>query len=111
MLAAFTAVTLLGTVHAQTAAPLPVPVAVATGMTINPDAELDTTQVVDSRGDTEPVVHLVPIHYGDDVSPTTWNRLIAMGYRGGPTDGTDDVIYVQAGVAGALNRIEAGVNR
>lgn len=76
------------------------------GMRINPCAELDTAQVIDDRA----YAGLVPVWY-EDVSPTTWNRLLAMGYQGDPTDGTDDVIYVTKHVAGALNRIEAGINR
>lgn len=100
-------------VHAQTPVPVAVVEAAApieTGMRINPAAELDTTQVIDNRNDIRPLTVLYPIHY-DDVSPAVWAQMIAMGYIGDPTDGTDDVIYAPRGVAGALNRIHDGLNR
>lgn len=100
-------------VHAQTPVPAAVTVAAApieTGMRINPAAELDTTQVIDNRNDIRPLTVLYPIRY-DDVYPAVWAQMIAMGYIGDPTDGTDDVIYAPRGVAGALNRIHDGLNR
>jgi len=92
-------------INAQT----PVPVAVQQGMTINPDAELDTSLFVDDRN-VVPITALVPVS-SDDVYPAVWDQMIAMGYIGDPTDGTDDVIYAPRGVAGALNRIHDGLNR
>lgn len=100
-------------VHAQTPVPVAVQEAAApieTGMRINPAAELDTTQVIDNRNDIRPLTVLYPIRY-DDVYPAVWAQMIAMGYIGDPTDGTDDVIYAPRGVAGALNRIHDGLNR
>lgn len=100
-------------VHAQTPVPVAVVEAAApieTGMRINPAAELDTTQVIDNRDDIRPLTVLYPVRY-DDVSPAVWAQMIAMGYIGDPTDGTDDVIYAPRGVAGALNRIHDGLNR
>lgn len=55
-------------------------------------------------------VGMVPVST-DDVSPAVWAQLLAFGYHGDPTDGTDDVLYATAGVSGALNRIDAGLNR
>lgn len=100
-------------INAQTTVPVAVTVAatpISDGMTINPAAELDTTQVVDNRNDIRPLTVLVPVHF-DDVYPSVWRDMIAMGYVGYPTDGTDDVIYAPRGVAGALNRIHDGLNR
>jgi hypothetical protein len=84
------------------------------GMRINPCAELDTTQVVDT-GDAgiEPV-------YTDSVYPAVWHQLRAMGYvtyAGSNADGSPDLdeddleLWAPRGLAGALNRIEAGLLR
>jgi hypothetical protein len=101
--------------HAPAALVTPAEVQVAvlaetTGMRINPDAELDTTQVIDSRGDVQPFTVLYPVADGD-VTYLTWDRLISMGYHGEPEDHSDHFIYVPRGVSGALERIGSGINR
>lgn len=117
----------IGTAHADTPASVDPP-----AFYVVPDVDADPTAAclldlgwTGHAGDAQEAIYapsfvidecsiaprgMVPLST-DDVTPAVWSELIAIGYHGDPTDGTDDVIFVPAGTGGALQMIADGINR